>query len=531
MKRRYLTFLLAVVCTLTAVLCGCGDGKSGAEPTNNGSSGEETGSKSENGDTTNGASIGGGEIVVGISQDLDSSLDPHQMVAAGTAGTREVLFNVFEGLVKPDSDGNLIPAVAIDWSIVGSTYTFILREGVLFHNGDTVTAEDVVYSINRCADASSETTYVPAFSVVKSVSAVDASTIVIELAEPDTEFLALLTVAVIPADYDGQAAAPVGTGPFRFVSYSPQESLVLDRFDDYWGEPAYLDKVTFQIIPSMETMIMSLNSGAIDIAAHLGVDQAGQLSSDRFNILEGSMNLVQALYLNHTVAPFDNVQVRKAMCYAVNVEEIMQVLADGRGFPTGSSMYPAFSKYFAKDLVDSYPYDPEKAVELLTEAGFPDGFSMTITVPSNYDPHVTTAQILVEQLAAVGITARIDLVEWTTWVSEAYAGHNFSSTVVGLAASTMTAQDMLARFESASSKNFIGFSSEDYDRVFAAARASQDDAEQVALYKQLQTILAEEAANVYLQDLCDLVAVNSQLTGYVFYPIYVMDLSGVRFSA
>lgn len=525
---KQIALLMLVVFTLTAALSGCSGGKD--KSNDNGSSSTETDSAET--PVAPGSTIEGGEVTVGISQDLDSSLDPHEMVAAGTAGTREVLFNVFEGLLKPDSDGNLNPAVASDYKVDGATLTFTLREDVKFHNGNTVTVEDVVYSIERVADSSSGSTYLSAFSVVKSVQAPDDKTIVIELEEADPEFIAYLTVAIIPKDYDDQRANPIGTGPFKFVSYSPQENLVIEKHEDYWGEEkAHLDKVTFQIYSSIETMMLALNSGAVNICAHLGVDQVNQLDADQFTSYEGTMNLVQALYLNNAVEPFDNVLVRQALNYAVDVDEIMQVLADGMGTKVGSSMIPAFTKYFNKDLVGQYPHDVNKAKTLLAEAGYPDGFSMTITVPSNYEPHVNTAEVIVQQLAQVGITATIDSVEWTSWYENAYVGGNYQATVVGVDASVLTAQAMLSRFSSTASNNFVNYSSELYDEVYKQARAATDETEQVNLYMTLQKILADDAANVYLQDLCDLVVLSSNLDGYKFYPLYVMDLSTIHYVA
>lgn len=522
-----IALFVLVVLTLTAVLSACSDGKGDAD--NNASSASAPDSEASDGYATSGEPIEGGEITVGISQDLDSSLDPHEMVAAGTAGTREVLFNVFEGLLKPDSDGNLTPAVASGYTVDGTIYTFTLRDGVTFHNGQTVTAEDVVYSIERIADSSSETTYVSAFSVVTRVEAVDDSTVVIEIEEADPEFIASLTVAIIPMNYDGQGSAPIGTGPFKFLSYALQESLVVEKYEDYWGDKAFLDKVTFKIYSSIETMIMSLNSGAVDICAHLGTDEVAQLSTDSFDVLEGTMNLVQALYLNNAEKPFDDVRVRQALCHAVNVDEIMQVLSNGMGAKVGSSMIPAFTKYFNADLVGYYSYDPDKARKLLEQAGYFDGFSMTITVPSNYEPHVNTAEVIIQQLAAVGIKAVINSVEWTTWYEDTYVGRNYQSTVIGVDAPTPTAQAMLGRFVTNAPDNFINYSNESYDEIYESARLSANDAEQVEMYKELQEILAEDAANVYLQDLCDLVAVNRNLTGYEFYPMYVMDLSTVHY--
>ena len=508
MKKRCLSLLL-LAGLLCAVLSGCGDSSTAETPESRAAA---------------------NTIVVGIAQDLDNSLDPHKTVKAGT---REVMFNVFEGLMKPTPEGDLTPAIASDYQVSEDrlTYTFTLRDGVKFHNGDTVTAEDVVYSIQRCA-AATETGIVPveAFSNITDIQAPDASTVVITLAQPDNEFLSYMTTAVLPADYDQQDTDPVGTGPFKFVSRAAQDSIVLEKFDEYWGTPAQLDQVTFKIIENADSLLMSLQSGAIDLCAHLTSTQVAQLGED-FDVAEGTMNLVQALYLNNAVEPFDNELVRQALCYAIDKQAIIDLAFDGYGSPIGSSMYPAFGKYFDESLTDYYPHDTEKAKELLAQAGYPDGFSMTITVPSNYKPHMDTAQVLVQQLAEVGITTEIQAVEWESWVSDAYTNRQFQSTVVGVDASNMTARALLERFTSTADNNFINYSNADYDALFAQAQATADDAEQTALYKEMEKNLTEHAANVYIQDLADLVAVRKGLEGVTFYPIYVLDLSGIHYTA
>ena len=287
--------------------------------------------------------------------------------------------------------------------------------------------------------------------------------------------------------------------------------------------------MTFRIIENADSLVMRLQSGAIDMFAHLTSTQAAQLGDD-FQVLEGTMNLVQALYLNNAAEPFNNEKVRQALCYAVDKQQIIDVAFDGYGSPIGSSMYPAFQKYFVEDLTDYYPYDPARARELLAEAGYPDGLSMTITVPSNYQPHIDTATVLVEQLKAVGITAEIQPVEWGAWLSEVYGNRQFQSTVVGVDASNMTARALLERFTSAADDNFINYQNTDYDALFQQAQATADDAEQTELYKQMERNLTEHAANVYIQDLADLVVLRNGLEGYQFYPIYVMDLSTVHYA-
>ena len=498
MKKKFLALVLLMT-LLGTVLSGCGDG-SAAE------------TQKSRADTN--------ELVVGIAQDLDDSLDPHKTVKAGT---REVMFNVFEGLMKPTPDGDLTPAIAEKYEVSEDrrTYTFHLREGVQFHNGETVTAEDVVYSIQRCA-AATETgiVQVEAFSVIEDLKAVDERTVSITISEPSNEFISYMTTAVLPAGYDKQDTDPVGTGPFKFVSRTAQDSVVLEKFNEYWGTPAQLDKVTLKIMENADSLMMSLQSGAIDLCAHLTSTQVAQLEKD-FNVAEGTMNLVQAMYLNNAVAPFDDVRVRQALCYAVDKQEIIDLAFDGYGSPIGSSMYPAFGKYFDDSLTNYYTRDVEKAKALLAEAGYPDGFDMTITVPSNYKPHMDTAEVLVQQLAQIGVNAAIEPIEWESWVSDVYAGRQFQSTVVGVDASTMTARALLERFTSDYGKNFINYNNAEYDALFQQTLTAYDDAEQTAIYKQMLANLTENAANVYIQDLADLVAVRKGVEGVTFYPIYV----------
>ncbi|MBP5309513.1 MAG: ABC transporter substrate-binding protein [Lachnospiraceae bacterium] len=494
--KRFLVMLL--IFAMTTALCACAGGKAGSADADS-------------------------LITIGIPQDLDDSLDPH--IAEG-AGTREVLFNVFEGLVKPNSNGDLIPAVASDYSINedGTVYTFTLREGVKFHNGSKVTVQDVKASLDKCAGTESGEPLVAAFSAVKEINTPDDKTIEVVLKESDTDFLPNMTAAILPADHLDASTQPIGTGPYKYVSRSPQENIILESFDDYWGDKAKIKTVVLKIVSDADTIVMNLEGGSIDLMARLSTTQAAQLS-DKFDVYEGTMNLVQALYINNSVEPLNNTKVRQALCYAVDIQEIMDFVSDGKGTETGSSMFPAFGKYYMKELNDTYNTDIDKAKKLLAEAGYPDGFEFTITVASNYQQHVDTAQVLKEQFKKIGVTANINLVEWDTWLNDVYIGRNFETTVVGVDASTLTASAMLGRFVSDSGKNFINYSNPEYDKVYAEAIATVDDNVRTEKYKTCEKILSEDAANVYIQDLPNLVAVNKKFGGYEFYPLYVMDFS------
>ena len=465
------------------------------------------------------------EISIGVAQDFDS-LDPDHMTAAGT---KEIMFNVFEGLVKPSPEGEIVPAVAseVEKSDDSLTYTFTLRDDVTFHNGDPVEMEDVLYSIDRRRQPDDDAAaYLEALDVISDIKTAD-NTLTITLSEPSNEFLAyIMNCYILPSDYEDQETAPVGTGPYKFVSRSVQDSLVLERFDDYYGTKANIGKATFKVLENADGLVLGLQSGALDLVAHLSSDQTAQLDDD-FTIETGSMNLVQALYLNNAEKPFDDVRVRQALCYAIDKQAVIDLAFDGYGIPLGTSMFPSFSKYYDESLTDYYTLDLAKAKELLTEAGYPDGFDMTITVPSNYTPHVNTATVLVELLREIGVNVTVQPVDWGTWLEDVYTNRKFQSTITGLTSDNMTARKLLERFGTDVGNNFTNYSNADYDETLAKALAAADDEEQTALYRELEKNLTENAANVYLQDMADLIAVRKGLTGLTFYPIYVLDVAAL----
>lgn len=529
--------------TLTVALGGCSGDKAAGDSTqiadtsaansSEASTAADAGTNASSEETNetgeaNETEAGDSHITIGIPQDLDSLVPS---LSQG-AGTQEILFNIYEGLYKPDSEGNLVPAVASDYTMSedGLVYTFTLRDGIQFHNGNPVTVEDVKYSIETCAGLNGGEPVISAFSNIESVETPDESTVVITLKESSSSFMAILATveaAIVPADVTDLQTNPVGTGPYKFVSRSLQENVVLERFDEYWGEKAHIKDITLKVLADSDSIVMNLEGGAVDLVARVSTAQAAELGDD-FEVLEGTMNLVQAMYLNNAVEPFDNEKVRQALCYAVNKQEILDFVSEGKGTPVGSSMFPAFGKYYMEELGDLYTTDIEKAKELLADAGYPDGFSFTMKVPSNYQQHVDTAQVVAEQLKQIGVTANIELIEWETWLNDVYQGRDFEATLVGVDASTLTAGAMLSRFRSDAHNNFVNFSNEEYDAAYAealAAEAVMDDDKATEAYKKCETILAETAANVYIQDMCELVAVRKGYTGYTFYPLYIQDFS------
>ena len=518
MKKRLLSFLLMTVLTMTA-LCGCAGGTD--------KSSEDNSSTEAGADTTPvGEPTYGGSVVVGIQQDIDS-LDPHKATAAGT---KEILFNIFEGLVKPDENGNLINAVASDYTISGDglTYTFTLRDGVKFHNGNAVTAEDVKYSLERASGLLNGEVLISALKPITSVSISDDKTVLVTVDSPNPELIYSLTAAIIPAGSgEAEGAEPIGTGPFSFVSYVPQEGIVLAKHTEYWQSALpYLDEVTFKIIANVDTAMLDIKGGSVDVVPYLTESQAAELGND-FNIVSAPSNVVQALFLNCTEGPLANVKVRQAICYALDKEMVNMFVSGGNGTNISSAMLPTLQDYYV-DLNDMYGVaaNIDKAKSLLTEAGYPDGFDLEITVPSNYDVHVEATEVVAEQLKAAGINATINAVEWGVWLEEAYNGRKYEATICGIT-SDITPGYLLNRFVSGSSKNFVNFSSKVYDETYAKVEAAKTLEERAEHYKSLQQILCEEAGSAFIQVPPLTIAMNKDLTGYKFYPIYVQDMSTV----
>ncbi|MCI9218338.1 MAG: ABC transporter substrate-binding protein [Lachnospiraceae bacterium] len=485
----------------------------------------EAGSESESASGQAG-DMYGGSIVVGVQQDIDS-LDPHKATAAGT---KEIIFNIFEGLVKPDENGNLINAVASDYTISedGLTYTFTLRENVKFHNGNVVTAEDVKYSLERVSGLLDGTPLISTLKTIKSVDILDEKTVQVKVESANTELIYSFVAAIIPAGSgEDESADPIGTGPFSFVSYKPQEGIVLAKNPEYWQEGLpYLDQVEFKIINSADTALLELQGGTINLYAYLTDSQVQALQGSH-QVISSASNVVQALFLNNAVEPLNDVRVRQAISYAVDKDAINDFVGGGNGTLISSAMLPTLKENYV-DLNDTYgnAANVEKAKELLADAGFPDGFDLEITIPSNYEFHMQTGEVIVEQLKAVGINATIKAVEWATWLDEVYNGRQYAATISGITCDS-TPGYLLNRFQTDSKKNFINFQNTEYDEIYAKAQAELDPAKKAEYYKELQKILCDEAGSVFLQVPASQTAISKNLAGYKFYPVYVQDMSTV----
>ena len=459
-----------------------------------------------------------GELRFGITTE-PVTFDP--LNPANTADGRSILFNVFEGLVKPDSTGALIPAVAESYRIDGLVYTFILREGLRFHNGREVRPSDVVFSLNTAVAAG-----FPGLNRIQRVEVSGPREVRVTLNTFDPEFLPYLTVGIVPEDNADRERNPIGTGPFMIETYAPQQFLRLARNPYYRisGIPA-LQRITIFFVAGSDAIVTSLRGGHIEGASITGA-MLTQLNRNDFDVIPWFSNTVQLLALNNAEPPFDDVRVRRAINYAVDVPQIIDMAFHGHGEPSGSPVIPGLVHVFDESLRNPFPRNIAAARSLLAEAGHPDGIPLEITVSSNFTMHVDTAQVIVNQLADAGIRATIRLVDWATWLSEVHQGRRYQATIISVDSRTVSPRGFLERFVSDAGGNFVNFNNPDFDRVFSAALVEPDQARRIALYKEAQRIISESAASVFIQDILGFrVFPRGRFGGVVNFPLHVMDFS------
>ncbi len=444
---------------------------------------------------------------------------------SAASDTEAIFHNVFEGLVLFDETGLIIPGLAEDWEISDDalTYTFYLRDDVIFHNGEEMTADDVVYTFESLSGLNGEDPLSSKFTSITSIEAKDDQTVVMTLAEANSAFLQYTRIAVLPEGYEDQSAAPVGTGPFVFKEYVPGQKVVLEKNEDYYEESrmAQIDRAEIYIMTDDSAVLTAMQSGQLDIA-HVYSDNAEYLNGD-FEVLSSPQNMVQLFAMNNSIEPFDDIRVRQAFEYVIDKQMIIDAVFAGYATEIYSNFSPVMEVYYNDELSEYYQPDLEKAQELMTEAGYEDGFEITIKVPSNYPRHVDTALVIAEQLKQINVTAELELVEWAAWLEDVYTNAEYETTIIGLTGK-LDPNDILGRYVSDYGKNFFKYENEMYDDLMEQALTA-DEEEREALYKECQKILTEDAAAVWISDPHQTVAVRSDLKGYTFYPLTFIDLS------
>ena len=362
---------------------------------------------------------------------------PHLDPTSAAAGAIDsVLYsNVFEGLTRFDSVGDVSPGLAKSWEISedGLTYTFMLNEGVTFHDGTTMDAEDVKFSLDRIGAEDSANAQKALYSAIAEVNVIDPMTVEVKLSEANGNMLFNLAwgdaVIVAPESIEGIKQTPIGTGAFKFDSWTQGDKIELSRNDSYWGTPAVLTNATFKFISDPTAALGAMMAEDIDVFSGFPApENLPQFEADpRFQVLVGSTEGETILSTNNKMPPFDNVKVREALAHAIDRQAIIDGAMFGYGTPIGTHFAPHNPAYV--DLTAMSSYDPEKAKTLLAEAGFADGFETTLFLPP---PSYARrgGEIIASQLAAVGIKAEITNVEWAQWLETVFKGKNFGLTIV-----------------------------------------------------------------------------------------------------
>ena len=379
-----------------------------------------------------GGAVSAADITVGMQLE-PPNLDP---TAGAAAAIDEVVYaNVFEGLTRFGPDGSVLPGLAESWEIApdGLSWVFTLREGVTFHDGLPLTAEDVAFSFERAMAEDSTNAQKQLFEGINSVNVIDDRTVEIGLDTPKGALLWNLAwgdaVIVSPASAETNATDPVGTGPFRFERWVQGDQVELVRNDDYWGEPAALDGVTFKFISDPTAAFAAMMAGDIDAFPNFPApENLAQFQADpRFSVIVGTTEGETILAMNNARAPFDDVRVRRAVAHAIDRSAIIDGAMFGYGTPIGSHFAPHHPAY--EDLTGMSAFDPEMAKALLAEAGLADGFETTLTLPP---PSYARrgGEIIASQLRDVGIEAEIINVEWAQWLEQVFKGKDFGLTIV-----------------------------------------------------------------------------------------------------
>lgn len=454
----------------------------------------------------------GGEVVVAITAD-PPGWDP-------TASTsqeipRVVYHNVFEGLVRFDRTGQIVPALATDWEISddGLEWVFQIRDDVLFHDGTSLELSDIVAKFERARNPDSGHTHPEYYAAISEiVTNEDAGTVTFILSEASSSLLYNLArpdSIIYPADdVETQRSQPIGTGPFRFVDYIEGSEVRLERFDDYYLEGVpYLDAVTFRIIGDPNTRFAALQAGGIDmIGVALSPEQYIQIDGiTGLKGTEGTATTEITMALNNAHPILSNQLVRQAITHAIDKNAIVEGAMFGLGTVIGSHMSPAEPYYL--DLSETYPYDPDRARALLAEAGYPDGFEIRFELPEPYNIERRSGQVIAQQLSEVGIDVDLSVVEWGTWIQRIFLGADYDMTIIGHS----EPRDI----------NVYGNPDYYYQYDNPAIRALLDQAEaaqsnevQVAAYQEIASIIAEDAVNVWVFSPPYLVAAQEDIYGF-----------------
>ncbi|MDN5726670.1 MAG: ABC transporter substrate-binding protein [Propionibacteriales bacterium] len=445
------------------------------------------------------------EMIIGATAQ-PPSMDPTTSDSA--AIPQVLLYNVYETLIKIDNDGQMQPLLATQWALSEDrlSYTFSLDERATFADGRPVTAQDVVWNIERVR---TEGTAVlkNQMAPVKKATATGERTVRVELSKQSNSWLYWMSSTagmIIDPKASDLTAKPAGTGPYTLTSWSKGSDLVLSQRDTYWGAKPYATKVTFRYFSDPNAMNASMLSGGLDVISNLQAPQALAQFADtaQFQVIEGTTQGEVVMGFNHQTPALKDKRIRQAINHAIDREALLKTVWGGKGTLIGSMVPPTDPWY--EDLSNTYPYDPEKARQLIAESG-QSNITLRLRVPTL--PYATaSAQFIASQLGEVGIKVVIDELEFPArWLDLVLAKADYDMTIVA----HVEARDIVKWGDP---QYYWRYDNPEVRKLLASAD-SGTEAEQVTDMKKAGKLLADDAVADFLFLMPNLVIAKPDITG------------------
>jgi peptide/nickel transport system substrate-binding protein len=443
------------------------------------------------------------------------TLEPVSLDITGVAGAaipQVLLNNVYEGLLKVQPDGKIVPSLARTYSVSknGLTYTFQLNKAK-FHDGSAVTARDVAWSLNRVIDPNSSV--LPAqkqqFSSVASVTARGPSTVVITLKARDNDFEFNLTQrggVVFKTGATDFATKTNGTGPYKLKNWNRGSSITLERNENYYKPKAKTKTVVFRYILDATALSNAILSGQIDIMSTVQAPELLAAFRGRKNlkVYSGTTAGEVTLSMNNSKAPFNNPKVRQAIRQAINKKALIKTAWAGYGLQIGSFVPPTDPWY--ENLASKYPFDLKKSRQLLTEAGYPNGFDMTLDVPPA--PYALASQeFIAASLAQVGIRVTLRPVAWAEWLDRVFAKANYDMSIVA----HVERNDMAIY---ANPNYYFRFNNAQYQALIKQASEARTQTLRTNALRKAARILNDQHASDWLWLLPNLQVAKANVSGF-----------------
>ncbi len=474
------------------------------------------------------------KLIVGMGADA-ASLDPH---ATNDQPSSRVARQIYDTLIVQTESLELLPGLAVSWEQVDDlTFEFKLKEGVKFHNGEVLTANDVVFTLKRALQSAFIGHIVGAIDP-EGIVAVDANTVRISTKQPFAPLLthlahpatAILNEKAVNEGGEDYGQKPVGTGPFKFVEWVSGDSITLERNDDYHGTAPALKTVVFRILTDNTTRTIELETGGVDIAYDIQPNDVSRVDSDPNLTLLRDANLATT-YIGFNVEkePFDDVRVRQAINLAIDMEAVVNLVYRGVGAPAKGPLGP---NVFGANLdLEAYNKNIEEAKALLAEAGFPNGFTTTLWTNENQQ-RMDIAEIVQDQLAEVGIVVTIEIVEWTKYLADTAAGEH-DMFILGWTTVTADADYGLYALFHSSAKGTAGnrtfYGNDEVDRLLDLGRTTADQNARLAAYREAQEIIRDDAPWIFTWTGENLAGTHKSVRGFVQHPAGHHRLATVSF--